>query len=82
MTTFFTILALIINIALGVLVYFWGLGNGITRGKEEANENIIKNYYVINKKDYQHDQNLLNVISQLQDLFEGDEEEIIDAGEY
>lgn len=82
MTTFFTILALVVNIALGVLVYFWGLGNGITRGKEEIREDLIKDYYVINKKDYQHDQNLLNVIAQLQDLFEGDEEEIIDAGEY
>lgn len=82
MTTFFTILALIVNIALGVLVYFWGLGNGITRGKEEIREDLIKDYYVINKKDYQHDQNLLNVIAQLQDLFEGEEEEIIDAGEY
>lgn len=82
MTTFFTILALIVNIALGVLVYLWGLGNGITRGKEEIREALIKDYYVINKKDYQHDQNLLNVISQLQDLFEGEEEEIIDAGEY
>lgn len=82
MTTFFTILALIVNIALGVLVYFWGLGNGITRGKEEIREDLIKDYYVINKKDYQHDQNLLNVIAQLQDLFEGDEETIIDGGEY